>query len=171
MTWLPLHAGGSRVPILSNVSANEFWGAKVLATTHNNDGDNDGKNAGPPRILIVEDEVLVRMFAVDALEDAGFQVDQAANGAEALALLTKFVNEISAVVIDLGLPDRPGDEVATQMRTIRADVPILIASGRSEKELRERFTLTGRVGVMVKPFTGPMLVAALENIGVHGAAP
>ena len=129
------------------------------------------RNAAAPRVLIVEDEVLVRMFAVDALEDAGFQVDQAATGAEALALLAKLKNEISAVVIDLGLPDRPGDEVATQVRAIRGDVPILIASGRSEKELRERFTLDDRVGIMVKPFTGPMLIAALEDLGVRGATP
>jgi len=129
----------------------------------------DGPLAGrdsPSRILIVEDEVLVRMFAVDALEDAGFQVDQAANGAEAIALLTKLGAAITAVVIDLGLPDLPGDQVATQMRALRSDVPILIASGRSEKELRERFTLDGRVGIMVKPFTGPMLIAALATLGV-----
>src|SRR5262245_47713142 len=127
--------------------------------------------SSPPRILVVEDEILVRMFAVDALEDGGFQVDQAATGAEALALLRKLGDAVGAVVIDLGLPDRPGDEIATEMRTVRGDLPILIASGRSEKELRERFKLDGRVGVMVKPFTGPMLVAALENLGVKGFAP
>lgn len=127
--------------------------------------------AGPTRLLIVEDEVLVRMFAVDALEDAGFQVEQASTGAEALALLERLKGDIGAVVIDLGLPDRPGDEVALQMRTISRDIPILIASGRSEKELRERFQVDGRVGIMVKPFTGPMLVAALEDLGIKGTSP
>lgn len=125
----------------------------------------------PPRILIVEDEILVRMFAVDALEDGGFQVDQAATGGEALALLQQFGEQISAVVIDLGLPDRPGDVIATEMRAIRGDLPILIASGRSEKELRERFKVDGRVGIMVKPFTGPMLVAALEQLGITVTGP
>jgi len=124
-----------------------------------------------PRILIVEDEMLVRMFAVDALEDGGFLVDQAATGAEALDQLNKLGDAISAVVIDLGLPDRTGDEIATEMRALRADLPILIASGRSEKELRERFKVDGRVGIMVKPFTGPMLVAALEELGVKGVVP
>jgi PAS domain S-box-containing protein len=138
-------------------------GAKVRETIDKPTGD-AGKAAR--RILIVEDEVLVRMFAVDSLEDEGFQVDQAETGAQALALLDKFKDEISAVVIDLGLPDRPGDQIATEMRQLRQDLPILIASGRSEKELRERFSLDGRVGVMVKPFTGPMLIAALEKIGI-----
>jgi len=128
-------------------------------------------NDRPPCILIVEDEILVRMFAVDALEDGGFQVEQAATGAEAMAQLEKLGNAISAVIIDLGLPDRQGDEVAAQMRASRGDLPILIASGRSEKELKDRFKLDGRVGIMVKPFTGPMLLAALETLGVKGVVP
>lgn len=120
------------------------------------------------RILIVEDEVLVRMFAVDSLEDGGFVVEQAETGAQALAVLNRFKDDLCAVVIDLGLPDKPGDQVAAELRAIRGDLPILIASGRSEKELRERFALDGRVGIMVKPFTGPMLIAALESLGIYG---
>lgn len=131
-------------------------------------GKDDTRASALPRILIVEDEVLVRMFAVDSLEDGGFVVEQAETGAQALATLTKFKEEICAVVIDLGLPDKPGDQVATEMRTIRGDLPILIASGRSEQELRVLFSLDGRVGIMVKPFTGPMLIAALESLGIYG---
>jgi CheY-like chemotaxis protein len=119
-----------------------------------------------PRILIVEDEVLVRMFAVDALEDEGFSVEESATATEALGKLQALNSQIVAAIIDLGLPDRPGDQVAAEMRAIRADLPILIASGRSERELKERFVLDGRVGIVVKPFTGPMLLHALEKIGV-----
>ncbi len=141
-------------------------GAKVRETIDKPTGsDSAGKDAG--RILIVEDEALVRMFAVDSLEDEGFQVEQAENGAQALALLTALNPQIGAVIVDLGLPDRPGDQIAAEMRQLRADLPILIASGRSEKELRERFSLDGRVGIMVKPFTGPMLIAALEQLGIR----
>jgi DNA-binding response OmpR family regulator len=119
-----------------------------------------------PRILIVEDEVLVRMFAVDALEDEGFSVEESATASEALNKLQALNSQIVAAIIDLGLPDRPGDQVAAEMRALRADLPILIASGRSERELKERFVLDGRVGIVVKPFTGPMLLHALEKIGV-----
>jgi len=119
-----------------------------------------------PCILIVEDEVLVRMFAVDALEDEGFKVEECATAAEAMTKLTALGSSVVAVIIDLGLPDRPGDQVATDMRAIRGDLPVLIASGRSERELKERFVLEGRVGIVVKPFTGPMLLDALEKIGV-----
>ena len=122
------------------------------------------------RVLLVEDEVLVRMFAVDALEDGGFKVDQAGSGADALTLLRAHVNDITAVVIDLGLPDVQGDEVAAEMRKLRADMPILIASGRSERELRDKFFGDARVAVLTKPYTSSLLLDALASIGVKGAA-
>lgn len=126
---------------------------------------NDSTSA-PARILIVEDEVLVRMFAVDSLEDAGFKVEEAANGAEALQAVTRLKDQLAAVVIDLGLPDRSGDEVAAEIRRALANIPILIASGRSERELKDRFAVDSRIAVMVKPYTGPMLIEALRSLGV-----
>jgi len=120
----------------------------------------------PACILFVEDEALVRMFAVDSLEEAGFRVEQAGSGTEALARLRELQSEVAAIVIDLGLPDRPGDEVASEMRALLAGVPILIASGRSERELRQRFSVDERVAIMVKPYTGPMLIEALASLGV-----
>lgn len=121
---------------------------------------------GSARVLIVEDEMLVRMFAVDALEDAGFQVAQAGDAAEAMQALRQSTADLRAAVIDLGLPDRSGDEVAAQMRALRPELPILIASGRSERELKERFAGDGRIGVLVKPYTAPMLVDSLASLGV-----
>jgi DNA-binding response OmpR family regulator len=119
-----------------------------------------------PCILIVEDEILVRMFAVDALEDEGFKVEECSTAKEALDKLHALQSEIVAVIVDLGLPDRPGDELAAEMRALRSDLPILIASGRSERELRDRFHVDNKIGIAVKPFTGPMLLHALEKLGV-----
>ena len=107
----------------------------------------------------------MRMFAVDALEDEGFKVDESATAAEALATIAAHP-QIVAMIVDLGLPDRPGDQLASEVRAMRSDLPILIASGRSERELKERFQVDGRVGIVVKPFTGPMLLEALEKLGV-----
>jgi Response regulators consisting of a CheY-like receiver domain and a winged-helix DNA-binding domain len=118
------------------------------------------------RILIVEDELLVRMFAVDALEDAGFQVEQAGTAAEAVRSFSQLGENLDAVIIDLGLPDRSGDELAAELRALRADIPILIASGRSEREIRDRFANDAHLGVLVKPYTASMLVDALESVGV-----
>jgi len=118
------------------------------------------------RILIVEDELLVRMFAVDALEDAGFQVEQAGTAAEAMRTVEQLGTELHALIIDLGLPDRSGDQLAAELRDNKVDLPILIASGRSEREIRDRFVHDTRIGVLVKPYTAAMLIDALEKVGV-----
>jgi DNA-binding response OmpR family regulator len=118
------------------------------------------------RILIVEDELLVRMFAVDALEDAGYQVEQAGTAADAMRALEQLGNEVQAIIIDLGLPDRSGDHLATELRQLRSDLPIVIASGRSEREVRDRFAGDSRISVLAKPYTAAMLVDALESVGM-----
>ena len=126
--------------------------------------------SAPARVLIVEDEMLVRMFAVDALEDSGFQVLQAGDAAEAMTALAS-AGQVQAVIVDMGLPDRSGDQLAAEMRAQRKDLPILIASGRSERELKDRFASDSRVGVLVKPYTASMLVGALNSLGVKAPNP
>lgn len=124
----------------------------------------------PPRVLIVEDEMLVRMFAVDALEDAGFQVLQAGDATEAMAAL-KDTPQLVAVIVDMGLPDRSGDQLAAEMRGQLQNLPILIASGRSERELKDKFAADSRIAVLVKPYTAAMLIGALGSLGVQAPSP
>jgi DNA-binding response OmpR family regulator len=124
---------------------------------------------GSARILIVEDELLVRMFAADALEEAGFEVVQAGDGAEALAALAAAQTGFAAVIIDLGLPDRSGEHLAGEIRAMHANLPIVIASGRSERELRDRFTGDDRIAILVKPYTPTLLLDSLGSLGVTGA--
>lgn len=126
-------------------------------------------NPSPASILVVEDEVLVRMFAVDALEDAGFRVEQASEAGEALQRLETAPRSLSAAIVDLGLPDRSGDQLAAQLHAVRSDLPIVIASGRSERELKERFQADHRVAILVKPYTASMLIEALASLGVRAA--
>ena len=116
-------------------------------------------------ILLVEDEFLVRLFAIDALEDAGFRVLAAETAAQALQAL-RDAPAVRAAVIDMGLPDRPGDQLTAEVQALRADLPIVIASGRSGRELRERFAAQPRVTVLVKPYTAELLLAALAEVGV-----
>ena len=123
----------------------------------------------PSAILVVEDEFLVRMFAVDALEDAGFRVIQAGTASEAIQALQGAVT-VRAALVDVGLPDRPGDQLAAEMHALRADLPIVIASGRSGRELRDRFGGNPRVAILVKPYTAPDLVDVLAGLGVTASA-
>jgi CheY-like chemotaxis protein len=121
--------------------------------------------AGATAILVVEDEFLVRLFAVDALEDAGFRVLQAETAAAGVQAL-QAAPEVRAAIIDMGLPDRPGDQLAAEIQVLRPDLPIVIASGRSGRELHERFAGHARVAILVKPYTSRLLLEALAEVGV-----
>jgi CheY-like chemotaxis protein len=118
-----------------------------------------------PAILVVEDEMLVRMFAVDALEDAGFRVIEAGSATEAIQGL-RDAPDVRAALVDMGLPDRQGDQLAAEIHALRADLPIVIASGRSGRELRDRFAGDQRITVLVKPYTADLLLDALASVGV-----
>jgi CheY-like chemotaxis protein len=119
-----------------------------------------------PRILLVEDELLVRMFAVDVLEECGFKIEEAGSAQEALDLLAQLTGAPVAAVIDLGLPDRPGDVLADEVRRLHPKLPIVIASGRSEREIRDRFSKDSLVAALVKPYTASLLLETLSNLGV-----
>lgn len=131
---------------------------------------NTAPSPGAARVMIVEDELLVRMFAVDVLEDGGFEVLQAGDASEALHALGADSGDLAAVIIDLGLPDRSGDQLADEIRARRARVPIVIASGRSEGELRTRFAGDPGVALLAKPYTSALLLDALESLGVRAPA-
>jgi CheY-like chemotaxis protein len=120
------------------------------------------------RILVVEDEPLVRLVAVDSLEDAGFQVEEAGSATEAVVKLN--AGSIDAAVIDIGLPDRGGDVLAGEFRALRTDLAIVIASGHSLPMLRQRFAGDARVVCLGKPYDPDELVAALRTLGVAASS-
>jgi PAS domain S-box-containing protein len=122
--------------------------------------------AAPPAILVVEDEALVRMFVVEELADLGWRVAGAASAAEALSRL-RDDPAIAAAVIDMGLPDRPGDELAAELRALRPGLPMLIASGYDLGALRAGLAEAGQIGFLGKPYTGDQLALALRAIGIE----
>jgi CheY-like chemotaxis protein len=122
------------------------------------------------RILIVEDEPLVSMMAVEALSDIGFICEEAANAAEALQKL-RGPDRFDAVILDMRLPDRSGDDLAREIRAIRSDLAIVIASGYDKGPLQELFAADPRIVVVAKPYLGNDLRQALERLGVESREP
>jgi CheY-like chemotaxis protein len=83
-------------------------------------------------VLVVEDEVLVRLMLVDVLEEAGFKVYEAAHADEALRILSA-IPDIHVVVTDVEMPlgSLNGFDLARRVRSTRKDTGVLIASGRA----------------------------------------
>ena len=111
------------------------------------------------RILIVEDEPLIRLFVTDALEEHGFKVLEADCAIEATTKLTAENGAVGAVIIDVGLPDRLGDFYsASELRAKWTDLPIVLASGRDVNEFAKPFGQDARVAVLGKPYSTEMLL-------------
>jgi CheY-like chemotaxis protein len=123
----------------------------------------DARSA-PVRILLVEDEVLIQMLAVELLEDMGLKVETAGSAAEAKSILRSMNGEIDAAIIDVGLPDARGDVLVSELRSIYPALPIVIASGHDEVGLRERFKGTRLLGFLSKPYSVEHLRAELRAL-------
>lgn len=123
--------------------------------------------SGRPRILLVEDEPLLRMFLVQALEEGGYRCDEAASFGQAVRKISR--NAFAAAVVDVGLPDRPGYGLVAELRARQPDIPIVLASGFVDHELGGRFESDDRVRLVSKPFEATALISILRDHGVWGA--
>jgi PAS domain S-box-containing protein len=121
----------------------------------------------PARVLVVEDEVLIQMLAKEYLEDFGIKVDTAASAAETLDKLRLIPGGVDALVVDMGLPDRKGDALVREVRSIYPSLPIVIASGQSREELRQVFKDVVLINFVNKPYTSEELTAAIRAIGIR----
>jgi len=114
------------------------------------------------KALLVEDEVLVAALAVDALEELGYQIVQAATARAALEHARGEIESFALAIIDVGLPDGRGDALALQLRAMRADLPIIIATGYGESGLDGRLR-DKQVIVLGKPYDISQLYAAIKS--------
>jgi two-component system, response regulator PdtaR len=96
------------------------------------------------RILCVEDDNLVRQLAVDGLRDAGYEVVEAKNGAEAIELMRQ-PDKIGMIFTDVQMPGSPdGVELVAKIRQDNPGIPAIITSGFSPH-------LTERLGFLKPP--------------------
>ncbi len=103
-------------------------------------------------ILIVEDESIIRMMVSDSLIDWGFAVSEAETGEAALRSLESDGAQISAVILDVGLPDINGDVLMEKLRTLRPDVPIIVTTGYDITDMGKKFAYDGRIKILAKPY-------------------
>lgn len=116
------------------------------------------------RALLVEDEALVALIAEEALAGLGFQVRAAATAAEALSAFEQERPDLA--VIDIGLPDMRGDELAKAIREKAPDLAIIMASGYDAADIAGRFAGDQRLSVVSKPYTEGDLASAVEGLGL-----
>jgi response regulator NasT len=119
---------------------------------------NVAKEKSAVRILVAEDEALIRMDLVEMLQEAGYEVvAQATNGEEAIALATEHKPDLA--ILDVKMPVLDGISAAEKIISI---APVLMLTAFSQRELVERARDAGVMAYVVKPFTIGDLIPAIE---------
>lgn len=112
-------------------------------------------------VLLVEDEALIREVIALELEDAGFEVVQAADGAEAVEALASRPPDL--LFTDIRLPGSlSGWDIAEQARKVRPTLPIIYATGYADAHDRR---LEGSV-LLTKPFYPAQVLIAVRDLGI-----
>jgi len=123
--------------------------------------------SGPARILVVEDESIIRIDIVESLRGFGYDVvGEAADGEAAVAMATELRPDL--VVMDVKMPKMDGISAAEKLHHGRI-APVLLLTAFSQKELVERASEAGVVAYIVKPFTPADLLPAVEIALSRGA--
>jgi DNA-binding response OmpR family regulator len=117
-------------------------------------------------VLVVEDERKLRDFIRSYLERAGFTVLSTGSGAEALTIAASAAPDL--VVLDLGLPDVPGETVARELRA-SGGTPIVMLTAKSGEEDRIRGLELGADDYVTKPFSPRELVLRVQAILRRGS--
>ncbi len=114
---------------------------------------------GSETILIVDDDPDVREIMSGVLSDLGYRVREVENGESALKLLRDFRPDL--LVLDFGMPDANGAEVAVSARKLNAGLKILFVSGYSDTSAIER--AVGKAALLHKPFRPAEFAAAVRS--------
>jgi len=116
--------------------------------------------AKPHRVLIAEDEALIRLDLAEMLREEGYEVvGEAGDGQEAVELAESLNPDL--VIMDVKMPRRDGIDAAAEIAQKRI-APIVVLTAFSQRELVERARDAGAMAYLVKPFSITDLIPAIE---------
>jgi two-component system cell cycle sensor histidine kinase/response regulator CckA len=121
---------------------------------------------GRGTVLVVDDEPLVRAFALEGLKGLGYQVLVAENGKQALQMFEQHRKEIDCVLLDLIMPEVSGLETYRRMRAVDPLVKVIFASGYSTGQILRDAPDARSAAFLGKPFTLEGLSIALRKSGM-----
>lgn len=115
------------------------------------------------KILIIDDEAVIRKTANAILTRAGYEVLSASNGKEGLELFKEHKNSINLVILDMIMPVMNGHECFDEIRKISPSMPIILASGFSREEDFNKLQEKGLSGFILKPFRRNEILNLIEK--------
>ena len=115
------------------------------------------ESAPVSRVLVVDDDPVIRLLACEALAAIGMTPMEADNGQNALDAIESCPPDL--VILDVGLPGRDGLEICAELRELPAsrDIPVLIITGREDSKLWDRAFQAGATDFIGKPIDWQLL--------------
>ncbi|EYF00806.1 Hypothetical protein CAP_9025 [Chondromyces apiculatus DSM 436] len=104
-------------------------------------------------VLVIDDEEVVRVTLQRTLERLGFVVEMANGGDEGLALARVEGKDIALAMVDLTMPDMPGNEVVRALHEVRPSLPVILMSGYAEEDVTAQYGDLGQTAFLHKPFS------------------
>ena len=114
------------------------------------------------RLLLIEDDAVLRLGLARQLEAEGYRVDQAADGEDGLFQAREY--PVDLAIVDLGLPKMNGLAVVKQLRADGRTIPILILTARGSWQDKVQGLESGADDYLVKPFEYPELAARVKAL-------
>ena len=117
------------------------------------------------RVLVVDDSATVRQQVGNALQQAGYEIVEAVDGADGLSKLADN-SDISMVICDINMPRMSGLEMIEQIArsTTMKKVPVVMLTTEGQPALIQRAKQAGAKGWIVKPFKPDLLLAAVNKL-------
>lgn len=121
--------------------------------------------AHPPEgvLIVVEDEETVRLLVTETLKDESYVVEEAADGVEGLALITRYGDACRLVISDVIMPGLSGPAMVQRLRSTMPDVKVLFLSGYAGDFLREN-GMTEDVAFLQKPVPPDVLLRKVDEL-------
>jgi FixJ family two-component response regulator len=113
-------------------------------------------------IAVVDDDYGVRSALCNLLDSAGYRCDSFAAGEDFLA--ADFLQEAACAIVDVGLTQMSGFELAEQLALARPGLPVIFISAHGSQAQQQRATQLGATALLVKPFDADILLAHLRHV-------
>jgi len=115
-------------------------------------------------VLLVDDNEGVRVLSARVLEEAGYEVIEAAGGREALEAVHARGSTIDLMITDVRMPQMSGGELAAELKQLHPATPVLFISGFTEEPFGRRSAVASSIRVLQKPFTPDALLIRVADL-------
>jgi DNA-binding NtrC family response regulator len=126
--------------------------------------EQQGRKGGPVRILVIDDEEMIRSLAQRILIRAGFDVFTAESGQSGLKLFSENFHQIDLVLLDLTMDGIPGVETLKRIREISPNLPCIISSGQEPGPNELPYELNQNACFLQKPYRTKQLLEMVSPL-------